>query len=188
LAKSFQDQSSHAITTETPDDDSGNDEDNLSAESGQDWTNNEQEQVSPSVFRSVPSVPQTPSATIPIKAVITLHTYDHAILQACNATQLSHAHKSQLLNFVQAMNLTPISLTNNKNGERNALIHEDLVMEVCSTSYNIVSPIARKRMKLDLSSQQTDSDLSTILSTSPYSEKCADQTYVEVDSQTVRFE
>ncbi|GAB5586184.1 hypothetical protein Unana1_01084 [Umbelopsis nana] len=85
------------------------------------------------------------------------------------------------------MNLTPISLTNNKNGERNALIHEDLVTEVCSTSYNIVSPVARKRMKLDLSSQQTDSDLSTILSTSPYSEKCADQTYVEVDSQTVRF-
>jgi hypothetical protein len=58
LGKFFQDQGSHAITPETLDDDSGDDEDNLSAENGQDWTDNEE--VSPSVFQSVPSVPQKP--------------------------------------------------------------------------------------------------------------------------------
>jgi hypothetical protein len=113
--------------------------------------------------------PQIPLAAVPIKAGNNLHTYYHAILQACKSTQLSHAHKSQLLNFVQAMNLTPISLTNDNNGERNALIHENLVMEMCSTLYNIVTPVTRKRMKLDLPSQLKDSDLTTILSTSPYS-------------------
>jgi len=80
------------------------------------------------------------------------------------------------------MNLTPISLTNNNNGERNALVHENLVTEMYSTLYNIVTPVTRKRMKLDLPSQLKDSDLTTILSTSPYSEKCVDHTYVEVDS------
>jgi hypothetical protein len=126
--------------------------------------------------------PQIPLAAIPIKASNTLHTYYHVILQACNSTHLSRAHKCKLLNFVQAMNLTPISLTNNNNGERNALVHENLVTEMYSTLYNIVTPVTRKPMKLDLPSQLKDSDLTTILSTSPYSEKCVDHTYVEVDS------
>ena len=77
---------------------------------------------------------------------ITKQDYDSAVLNAYGGIQFEKNHQ-QILKIVEAVNLRPLSLINDKGAEQNVLVVEEHIHEICSNKIDSIQPVPKKKVE-----------------------------------------
>ncbi|CEI92546.1 hypothetical protein RMCBS344292_06801 [Rhizopus microsporus] len=108
--------------------------------------------------------------------------YNHAVLYSCNALQLDKSQQEQLVKFVDAMNLRPLSMISHDGVEENTLIHENIAAKICANKYDDISLVYdTKKRKLN------EDSMLEIIPELPYNKIIFDEDFVELDDDWAKF-
>ncbi|RCH80984.1 hypothetical protein CU097_002761, partial [Rhizopus azygosporus] len=99
------------------------------------------------------------------------------------------SQQEQVVKFVDAMNLRPLSMISHDGVEENALIHKNIAAKICANKYDDISLVydTKKRKLNEDSMLEIIPELHCVLSGSSYNKIIFDEDFVELDDDWAKF-